>query len=77
LWLYFCDSVENIKLENPHFRSVPFLTLQVQYLERAEKLKQYLNGKKKKPVKAGEAGSTDSKKPGGDKVKLQYVLNES
>jgi hypothetical protein len=46
-------------------------------LERAEKLKQYLNGKKKKPVKAGEAGSTDSKKSGGDKVKLQYVLNES
>lgn len=35
----------------------------VQYLERAEKLKTYLNGKnKKKPVKAGESSSSDSKK---------------
>ncbi len=37
-------------------------TLQVQYLERAEKLKQYLNGKKKKPVKAGESATPDTKK---------------
>ena len=30
----------------------------VQYLERAEKLKQYVNGKKKKPVKEGGGGGS-------------------
>jgi len=34
----------------------------VQYLERAEKLKEYIKGGKKKPVKAGESGSSDKKK---------------
>lgn len=38
----------------------------IQYLERAEKLKQYVNGKKKKPVKAGESGPNDQK-GGGSK----------
>ena len=37
----------------------------IQYLERAEKLKQYVNGKKKKPVKTGESGSNDKKDKGG------------
>ena len=31
-------------------------------------MKTYLNGKKKKPVKAGEASSGESKKGGADKV---------
>ena len=52
-----------------HNNIIVFLLLfQVQYLERAEKLKTYLNGKKKKPVKAGESSSSDSKKGGADKV---------
>lgn len=40
----------------------------VQYLERAEKLKEYLRGKHKakKPVKAGETGTTNNKKEGDD-----------
>jgi len=37
----------------------------IQYLERAEKLKQYVNGKQKKPIKAGEGG--DKKDKGGSK----------
>lgn len=51
---------------------ISFRSTQVQYLERAEKLKTYLNGKKKKPVKAGES-SSESKKGGADKVQT-YVL---
>jgi hypothetical protein len=44
---------------------------QVQYLERAEKLKTYLNGKnKKKPVKEGGSGET---KKGADKVKINIL----
>ena len=35
----------------------------IQYLERAEKLKSYVNGKQKKPIKAGESG--DKKDKGG------------
>ena len=43
-----------------------FYSFQVQYLERAEKLKTYLNGKsKKKPVKEGGSGEP---KKGADKV---------
>jgi len=37
----------------------------IQYLERAEKLKTYVNGKQKKPIKAGEGG--DKKDKGGSK----------
>ena len=37
----------------------------IQYLERAEKLKTYVNGKQKKPIKAGESG--DKKDKGGSK----------
>lgn len=56
----------------------------IQYLDRAEKLKQYLKDKKdkKKPVKAGESSSKDEKKSGDedddsddpDKKKLQTKL---
>lgn len=54
----------------------------VQYLERAEKLKEYLKkGKAKKPVKAGESNSKDDKKSDSDsdsddpeKKKLQSKL---
>ena len=35
----------------------------IQYLERAEKLKSYVNGKQKKPIKAGE--TSDKKDKGG------------
>lgn len=37
-----------------------------QYLERAEKLKTYVNGKKKKPVKAGGNENTDKKSNSAD-----------
>lgn len=42
------------------------VNFQIQYLERAEKLKQYLNGKKKKPVKAGEVSNSETKKDSKD-----------
>ena len=46
--------------------NLAFQFFQVQYLERAEKLKTYLNGKsKKKPVKEGGSGEP---KKGADKV---------
>merc|ERR1712213_242857 len=37
-----------------------------QYLDRAEKLKTYVNGKQKKPVKAGESGSKKDKEGDSD-----------
>lgn len=36
------------------------------YLDRAEKLKAYVTGKKKKPVKDGESAKSNNKKEGGD-----------
>lgn len=53
-----------------------------QYLDRAEKLKAYVQKKKKKPVKDGDSGSKDEKKSdedsdGGDdpeKKKMQAKL---
>jgi len=38
----------------------------VQYLERAEKLKEYIKGGKKKPVKTGESGGSSDKKKESD-----------
>ena len=43
----------------------------VTYLERAEKLKEYIKGGKKKPIKAGSNG--ESKKDKG--FKLQYYMS--
>jgi len=52
-----------------------------QYLARAEKLKDYINGKKKKPVKAGESGpkkdkdgDSDSDDSDPEKKKMQTKL---
>lgn len=46
----------------------------ITYLDRAEKLKEYLKGGKKKPIKAGESASDNKKDGKGGKLTVRRSI---